>query len=89
MDTLPLVVTLVKDSFPLDVGLDSEASSTLISGLESLQDGSHGWNAIVRPSLRFHDLKLESLTTVVVSVPQFYEVSQTGLEPAPLAPAAP
>ena len=56
--TLPLVLTLIRDSFQYEVGQDDNAESrALLASLVSLQHEPYGWNAIVQPRLRYHDLE--------------------------------
>ena len=72
--TFSLVLTLYKDSWHTSVGKDSAASDALLGAVSSLQDNEPmGWNAVMRPRLRYHDLERRDRTTMVLHVPQLVD----------------
>ena len=72
--TFSLVLTLYKDSWHTSVGKDSPASDALLGAVSSLQDDEPmGWNAVMRPRLRYHDLERLDRTTMVLRVPQLVD----------------
>ena len=72
--TFRLVLTLYKDSWHTSVGMDSPASDALLGAVSSLQDNEPmGWNAVMRPRLRYHDLERLDRTTMVLHVPQLVD----------------
>ena len=73
--THPLVLSLIRDSWEYTIGDDNEYSTALLGALQSVQNESTGWNAAVRPILRFHDLEKIDATTVTLHVPQTYSFS--------------
>ena len=72
--TFSLMLTLYKDSWHASVGKDSAASDALLGAVSSLGDEeASGWNAVMRPRLRYHDLERLDRTTMVLHVPQLVD----------------
>ena len=72
-DSVPLAITLLRDSFLKEVGADSLASAALLAGITAAQDEPFGWNAIQRTPrlrLRYPDLQKISRREIVVHLPQ-------------------
>ena len=86
--TLPLVLTLIRDSFQYEVGQDDNAESrALLASLVSLQNEPYGWNAIVQPRLRYHDLERpdRSVCRLMGSTPRLSDhLSPTALPHGPI-----
>ena len=77
---IELQLALTGDTFSLDVGEDTNASSLLIEGLTSLQNGENGWNNIVQRTMGYTNLKRVDDHHLIISIPQAADYDITAPE---------
>ena len=71
---MPLLVSVVKDSWQQKVGTDDISSTALLAGLRTVgSKEATGWDQIIGPRLRFPDIEMIDRTTLVINIPQLHD----------------